>query len=955
MRRSTWLPLLLVLAAGAGVAFLFLGGSFGAAEDEAGEHEHAPGETVDGLVGPGGAALDPNNPTGPRRPRGPREEDEPDGPPKPTFPASEGISGRVVDANRAPVGDATVTLHPFPMESVWWGAPDAEPVAETKTAKDGTFLVGPGPKGRLKVRAVAPGFAPSVVPVAQRGARVELVLDKGGGLEVKVVDGKSAVVVDASVQHTAGSWGTQVITVAMTGKDGVAKFDALPTGSGNLMVSKPGLGAVRQQEVGVGVGIKTELTVVLQGGREITGLVTNGDDNRPVAGATIEIAYPYVPGIKPPAPVVSGEDGRYRTLVDIGQHEQFELRAKHPQFAELRAWLNYNDSGTGSMKHDVKLGQGSAGLTGRVLGKDGGSVSGATVTFGNQMPGQTLPSATTDGDGRFDLPAPLWATPGANLSVLAFSTGDGVGSTWAQLPQKSEARGKLVEIRLSGSGTIEGTVKDGSGSPAEGAAISVQLDWEAMNRQAQGSGRGVDWNIYSTLQDPKVATRLTAVTDTEGRFAITGVPAAFYQVSAAWSAFVATHDEAIEVKGGSQARVDLVLGEGMTISGTVLDTEERPVAGANVWAQMQENRPGMVQRWSTARSQSDGRFELRNVGTGTYTINANATGYGNDQAKNVTAGTRDVALKLKAQGWIEGQVLLDGEPVSGTFFVSATRKADGKGGDPTSYSMRGGMWEGGSNRSQNFNHPEGRFVLRGLMGGEYTLTANTPEGLVTLNAPSVTVSDGRGAGPVRLEFVRGAVVTGEVEAIDGKPIANAWLWFYAAQTQEGRTSPTGSARTDEKGAFIVRGLGVGAYSASVGSDTAVPWTETFDLQVGETKRVRFVEKQPGRVRFIVVDAQGSPLAKAQPMLTGAGGNQIWPNWNLMQRDGLLDPNAGDAWERITTTDASGACTRHHIPPGRYRASAALSGHVMSGEAQWVDVASNAITEVTITLGPAPAK
>src|SRR5262245_15448435 len=110
-----WLPLVLVLAAAAGVVFLFLNDPLASGVDEAGDHEEAAGsrgEVIDG----GAAVLDPNNPSGPRKPRGPREEDEPAGPPKPTFPPSEGVAGRVVDANRRPIADATVTLHPFPQE-----------------------------------------------------------------------------------------------------------------------------------------------------------------------------------------------------------------------------------------------------------------------------------------------------------------------------------------------------------------------------------------------------------------------------------------------------------------------------------------------------------------------------------------------------------------------------------------------------------------------------------------------------------------------------------------------------------------------------------------------------------------------------------------------------------------------------------------------------------------------
>jgi protocatechuate 3,4-dioxygenase beta subunit len=951
--RSVLLPLLVVLGAGALVGLMFFGDSLGGSMEASGEHVGADGEGGDGL-GPGGVELASSG-NGPHKPHEALEPGtEEAGPKKPTFPASEGVSGRVVDARRRPIADATVTLHPFPLESQWWyGMPDAESVADTKTGKDGTFVIGPAPTGRIKVRAVAPGFAPNVQPLPQRGSRIEIVLDQGGTLDVKVVDGKGAPVADAGVVHTAGTWQTPVVTQAATTKDGVAHFDALPTGSGQLLVSKPGLGAVRQQDVGIALG-KTELTVVLQGGRELTGLVTNADDTRPLAGVTVDISYPYVPSLKAPPTVTTNDEGRYRTVIDVGQHEQFELRATRTGFAEARMWLNYNDSGSGSMQHSFKMGQGSAGLTGRVLGPDGGGVSGATVTYANQRMGMQLPTATTDSEGRFDLPAPPGGTPGSWQQVLAMSTADGVAIAQAQLPQKNEARGKPIELRLAGSGNVTGTVKDGAGQPTEGAAVSIFMDWEAMQRkvQAQG-GRGMDWMAMQALQDPKVSSRLTAVTDMQGKFAITGVPAGMYQLTAIWGPLQATHAEALDVAARAPAHAYLVLGEGLSIEGVVLDGDDKPVPGAYLWAQPAEQRPGMVQTYPNARAQSDGRFELRNVGAATtYVVYAQATGYGSDQAKGVTPGTRDVTLHLKAMGWIEGQVLVNGEPLVGVFTISANRKSDGRGGsEDNMMEFNGGNMWGGGGRSQLFSAVDGRFVLRGLQGGEYSVTATTPEGLVVVDPPAVTVSEGRGFGPLTLPLLRGAVLKGEVEGVDGKPLANSWLWVYPLKSEEGRNAPSGSSRTDEKGMFLVRGLGSGAYNVNIGGPNAVPWTERVDLQVGEEKQVRFVERQPGRVRITVVDAQGSPIAKAHPSVMDASGNDNGPNWQLLVRDGLVDPKSPNVWERISQTDASGVLLRHHVAPGRYRVNAWLDGFTSPTEAPWIDVASNAVTEVTVTLTP----
>jgi protocatechuate 3,4-dioxygenase beta subunit len=943
---ARWLPLLLVLAAGLGVALLLLEAQTPEGSADAFDRELDPLGTGADLTGHEGLAL--TGELGRHRPSGaPETTPDVNAPALPTFAASEGIAGRVLDGKGVPIDKATVTLHPFPLNS-FWGAADEPALAETKTGKDGAFLVGPAPEGRVKVRAVAPGFAPSVVPVPRRGSRIEITLDVGGALAVKVVDGKGAALAEASVQHIAGAWGAQVVTEALTNKEGLARFDAVPTGSGQVIVTKPGLGLVRQPDVAVPPQQLTELTVVLQGGRELAGQVLNADDQRPVTGASLEVHYPWVQGVKPSVPVQTDEDGRYKVSIDVPTGEQFELRVRAPGFAETRLWLNYNDSGSGSMKHDVRLSQGAQGLSGRVSGRDAGAVSGATVTYGGAQPGQTMPSATTDAEGRFELPAPVWGGPGSSWWVIATHASEGVGHAHAALPGRNDPRGKQVEIRLTGCGGIDGLVKDGAGQAVEGAAISITPDWSAMERNMR-SGRGFDWQLMNLLQDPKVGGRLTAVSDAEGRYAIPGVPAFTYQVAALWGGLTATHESPVEVKGGQTSHADLVLGEGASIEGLVLDTEDRPVAGAMLWAQAMQNRPGMTAVYPNARSQSDGRFTLRGVGPGAYQINAAAAGYGNDVAKNVVAGTRDVTIKLKSLGWIDGQVLLDNQPYSGTFQVSFARQDSGPGGSP----RRMGNFDGndGGGEAQTFNHPEGRFQKRGLSGGEYTLTASTPEGLVVLEPGSARVVEGRGAGPVALRLQQGATLVGEAEGADGRPLANAWL--YAQPVKGEGAGPGASARTDEKGLFRLRGLGTGAYRVQIGTDQGVQWSEQVDLLVGSERRARFVERLPGRVRVTVQDEDGAPLAKARPMLHDAANNEVHPNWQLLRRENIVDGRTSESWERATTTDASGQCTRHHVPPGRYRVSAALQGYESQGEGAWVDVGAGAVTDVTLTLKRTP--
>lgn len=934
------LPLLLVLAALGGAAWLLLqeGGPLGGPDslDHAAQ-DAAAGTSLDGSGG--AAALE--GAAGRRGRTLTAPEDLPSGPRPPAFPRSEGVAGRVLDAQRRPIAGARVRLFPAPQMQMA-GLPDGEPVAEAETDAQGEFLVGPAEEGgRLRLRAEARGFAPSVVAVPRRGARVEVQLDVGGALSLKVVDGRGAAVAGAAVHHMTGAWNSLVVTSAESGADGVAVFAALPTGTGSVLATKQGLGAARLPEVGIAPGQTLEATVVLTGGRELTGTITNAEDQRPVVGARVEVHYPWVPGLAPAAPVTSGDDGRYRITLDVGVGEMFELRVQQGDFAPTHVTLNYNDGGTGSMTHDVKLGRGAGGISGRVLTREGAAAAGAQVMYMLSGPNQTLPSATTDAEGRFELPAPPWAAPGTQMGLIATSPTEGLGSLFAQLPPRQDARGKPVEIRLLGSGVVEGTVADGAGQPVEGAVVSVSLDWQAMQRP----GRQTDWTLVNALSDPRMATRLTAVTDAAGRFALASVPAAVYGATAQWGALSAASDEPLEVRAGATLRVTLTLGEGATIEGTVLDTEDRPVAGAALWAQPQEQRPGSSRSWAEGRSQSDGRFVLRNIGAGPYTLTAQAAGYGGANQRDVTAGTRDVLLRLKAMGWVEGQVVVGGEPLAGTFTVTGQRKGEAEGAGRR---MRGMQEEGGA-RTLTTSSADGRFVLRGLSAGEWALTVTTPDGLVSSAPVAVSVSDGRGAGPVTLPLTQGATLLAELESSDGGPLANAWVWAWAARRPDG-TQPAGaSGRSDPKGRVRLAGMGAGTFTLSISSESGVQWTETVDLAAGEERRARFRERKPGRVRVTVQDASGQPVAKAAPVLTDASGNQVWPNWQLLRRDGLVDRNDPSAWERATTTDAEGVLLRHHVPPGRYRVSAQREGFTAAPEPDWIEVASDAVTDVTVVL------
>ncbi|MFM8981062.1 MAG: carboxypeptidase regulatory-like domain-containing protein [Planctomycetia bacterium] len=930
--------LLLVLAAAGAAAWLLLGqggsddGLGGDGRDEAGS---AAGPDASAGGGPG---LQPGEVRErPLRPGGAGGE----GPKAPPCRPEEGVSGIVLDSRRQPVAGARVTLHAAPANA-WWVTPDRAPLAEAPSAADGTFLVGPAPAGRIKVRAEAKGYAPGIAVLASRGGRVEVLLDVGGSLVVTVVDAKGARVPGAAVQHLSPGWGNVVVCEATTGPEGIAQLPDVPTGAGQVIVLKAGQGMVRQPEVGIAPGKVTETTVVLQGVRSLTGRVLDAETQRPVTGARVTVAYPFVPGLESPSAASTDTEGRYTLPVEVPVGEQFEVGAQHEAYGTRVAWLNFNETRPGVMQHDITLASALPPIVGLVQGRDGGPVAGATVTYGGQMPHMKPPSATTDAEGRFELAAPTWLEPGTQAWVVAMHPREGVGHGNAQAARRGEARPKEVVLRLAGQGTVAGSVADGAGQPVGGATVTLAPDWEAM-RRAMREGRGGDWQGINLLNDPLVQGRLVAVSDAGGAFSIEGVPLGAFVATAQWGALAASSETALAVRPGETVRTSLVLSEGGTIAGSVQDDGGQPIAGAMVWAQPAEGRNRRAATYPSTRTQADGRFELRGLSAGGWQLQAHASGFAAGSQVPAEAGARDVLLPLKRQAWLEGEVLLQGQPYAGTFAVTLKRRPgpDGKNRRDE------GNW--GGTEQQQFNHPEGRFTCRGLQGGEYVVGASTTDGLVALEEVVVRVVDGQGAGPVRLRLEAGATLRVSVEAAGGGPLKGAWIY---AQPLPGQSSGgDGSARSDEAGQAFLRGLGSGTYRITVGTEQGVTWNETVELARGGETTLRMAERRPGRVRIVVLDAAGQPQARVRPMLLDSAGNEQHPNWQLLQADGLIDGRSQDAWLRVTTTDSSGALLRHHVPPGRYRVTAFREGNELAAEPAEVDVASGATSEVTLRLKP----
>ena len=284
-------------------------------------------------------------------------------------------------------------------------------------------------------------------------------------------------------------------------------------------------------------------------------------------------------------------------------------------------------------------------LAGRVLGTDGKPVAGAQIWMNGE--GQPNGNATTDADGRFvyDAVCEGAVTVSANLKGAAGQAEALGGDTNVVIRFDARAR---VTYAVASPQTLTGTVYDSSGKPAVGARVVVTPTWGAIDTaKTDANGEySVNWQAQPGMRDAKY---FAVARDVERNLA------------------------AIEAIGTNQSRVDLRLGPGFSISGTVQDAKGAPLTRANINLNMMAGNMGGMVEYQPIKLNSDGTFTIPALPMGQqYIVNVTATGYGSLR-KNVgktqsrTNSIRLSTFKLKiAARQLAGQVLgTDNKPLAG--------------------------------------------------------------------------------------------------------------------------------------------------------------------------------------------------------------------------------------------------------------------------------------------------
>ena len=852
-------------------------------------------------VGPGPAVLDPDASPPSLAPAPAPDAPRPQAVSAPAEPLTRatGFFGRVEDLAGAPIPGARVRVLAAAIPAVVEGPPMPVDGAASTTDADGRFLVGPAPASGawLTLEARASGRATARRRVAARGTNVVLVMAEAASLLVSVRDPQRAPIAGARILAFAGNSEEEAFTDA----DGDARFEGLAPGPVELHVSAAGRGPVRSSAALARPGDLARKTVVLSPGAPLEVRVVQAPSDVATAGVRVVVEN-RTSGVIQEEVGRTDASGRLAVPGAGRRGDDLLLWARQDGGDEATAAVTLTgDAPVATVLLRLPPAAGVE-LAGEVADLAGRPVGGATVMFANMGAlWSTGRTATSDAAGRFVLRAPADRSPDSTWRVGALTSAQGI----AIAAVRPGTPGRLA---LLGAGRVEGTISDGKGTRLEGAWIVLEPDGPR------------DPELGTLLLDLRVRTLRTAVSDASGAWACPGVPTGAYRVSASWGEDYAADLGAVSVVAEGAQRRDLRLETGLSLEGQVISTGGAGLVGASVTAWPEQGvMPYDVRPRTLADAQ--GRFTLRGVSPGRWTVEASAPGHVTGQDPSVLVPSQRAVVRLTELGSMRGVVEdPDGAPYAEAFEVRVTAAEAARPGAADD--------EVDDGTPRTFSTGDGTFRLAGLPAGPHRVDVRTPSGLRIERPIVVVVQDGEEAPPLRLRLRRGATIHGTLRgADDGHPLAGAsvevLLGDYSA---EGTPDARFTAIPDADGRWSVTGLGIGTWRVIARAPRGRFAEARLPIEWGQDVECPLEAPGTGRLVLRVKDAQGEPVAGAKVILESERGTP------------LLEGSAG-------RTDAAGRWSSAEVPAGHVRLRVGEGPERGTSDDQTVDVPAGG--EVTV--------
>jgi hypothetical protein len=647
-----------------------------------------------------------------------------------------------------------------------------------RAGDDGTAHVGRLGAGPWHVTARAPGLEDGSARASQESERVAIVLRKLGAIAVHVVGAEERPVPGARVAVAGATlWPARS---AETNDGGDVRVGGLATGTYALKATLGDL--VSPIELGVFVGRGEEKSVVLRvaPGRRVAVRVTDGDadDADPVASARVTL----VEGGLSPFPIEATTDAKGRATLGPIAPGSATLGVRADGFV-ARGAIPVGEP----PPPETRVALARAGvLTGHVVDARGYPIDGATIEIvGTDPAGAPIvddPRRASFQAAHFDAmlagPAPL--VPAGELGVMP---------------------GPVPPIPRDG-------MAFAAGPPVDLRLASKQAPAEPWVTRADGTFRA----------SPASPGRVRAVVR--------------------HPQFVEAQSDVVTLAPGGEAHVELVMHEGGTLEGRVVDARDRAVAGARIVVSAVR---GTLER--ATRSGTDGTFAFASLPD---EVSLTAGVDADDEQPDVR-----MTLSIPEGGKKEVTVRLpeSREALAVTVVDERDWPVDAAQVSASSLDAAAPL------RTTAFTDKRGEAALKRARGVPLRLEVSAPG-----HAPRVVTTDGT-AESLRVELSPAERATGEVVAARGRDaIAGADVTLY---TDLG----VRHARTDASGAFAIGDLAPGTASLRVRAAGFAPLARPVTIPDGGGRRPFAIPRvelsAEGVVEGEVVDERGDPVPGAR--------------------------------------------------------------------------------------------
>jgi beta-lactamase regulating signal transducer with metallopeptidase domain/protocatechuate 3,4-dioxygenase beta subunit len=752
---------------------------------------------------------------------------------------------------------------------------------EMSTDATGRFSV-EVPAGEWILTAHVPGYLEtqsSPIEIEGGASREDIAIDltKGASIRGKVLlEGVETPIEGAEVECSGTRERNFPIPLQVrqrSGTDGLFQFDGLPENVYALRVTHSLYPGESLEGIAVESGKIRDVSIKLKPAGIIRGTVVDAASGNPLEGiavraygrssSTDEEGRFTLSGLKP---------GRVTVAVEKGAYRRAEARVTVP--SEDAVILRLERRAT---------------IAGTVRGGHGDlRASGEIQAFPADRPNSSPDQARIDVAGRFE----VFVDPGTY--ILRARISGFPASESAPVEVRRGERKENVSIDIVEGGTIRGKViARGSGRPIQEARI------EAFPSKSVGSRR--------SARDERLITLSGRLRSPEGSFLLEGVPEGEIEIRVRHPDYPEARIPGVISKAGKTTEIVVEMEEGLALQGRAMDgSDGKGLTGVSIYVQPAEKTEDVHR----ARSDGEGRFEIRGVLPGKVRVSASHEDYCPLEMEASVPAAEDLVLRFDRLSSIAGTVRAPGGIPEGRASVSvrSTEKAW--------RDLRGGRID-----------RDGRFEVR-VPPGTYIITARIP-GYPPVESSPVTMGRGEEKRGVDFQLSMGGTIHGTaILRLNGKPLPDVQISIDPSRSLDHPGSSAGSATSDERGDFFVTGVPEGEFlltaSAPGHPDATVDGIRSIP---GERAEVQVLIDEGASIRGVVT-GDGRPAAGATLWIYS-----IPPN----QRRG------GDA-----RTDPDGRFEKSGLAPGRYgiNVNFKIGGRDYRSHAE-VDVVEGGVAEIKV--------